>query len=175
MLIRIVSVSMFLVSAYKWGDRKNWKKYYPTMCFFGMADLIYVTVFNDKPLWDFPTNFLANSLDELLLIFGCFFPTTLVFLSHYPKKLFSQIAYNSMWIGIYISLELVNLMLGTVKYYNGWNIWWSLLHNTIQFPLIALHHRNPILAWTIALIYLVVTMKILNVPFIVSQCIVARM
>jgi hypothetical protein len=167
-LIRIVTVSIFLVSAYKWGDWKNWKKYYPTMCFFGMGDLIYVTVFNDKPLWDFPTNFLVSPLDELLLIFGCFFPTTLVFLSRYPKKLFCQIAYNSMWIGIYMFLELINYKLGTIEYYNGWNIWWSLLHNTIQFPLIALHYKNPILTWIIALIFLVVVMKIFNVPFIVN-------
>jgi hypothetical protein len=163
-LIRLISVSTFLVIAYKWGDWKNWKKYYPTMTFFGMADLIYVTVFNNKPLWDFPTNLLVSSLDELLLIFGCFFPTTLVFLSRYPTKLYNQIVYNSMWIGIYTSLEVINLKLGTVEYFNGWNIWWSLLHNTIQFPLIALHHKNPILTWIIALIYLVVCMKIFNVP-----------
>ena len=67
--IRVLSVSLFLASAYKWGNRKDWKKYYSTMSFFGMGDLIYVTVFNDKPLWDFPTNFLVSPLDELLLIF----------------------------------------------------------------------------------------------------------
>lgn len=166
-LIRFITVTVFLVSAYKWGDWKNWKKYYSTMTFFGMGDLIYITMFNDKPLWDFPTNFLVSPLDELLLIFGCFFPTVLVFLYHYPKKLFSQIAYNSLWIGIYTALELINLILGTVEYYNGWNIWWSLLHNTVQFPLIALHFKNPILAWIVAFIYLVVTMIIFNVPFIV--------
>ncbi|KNY27366.1 CBO0543 family protein [Pseudobacteroides cellulosolvens] len=167
-LIRIISVSIFLVTAYKWGDCKNWKKYYPTMCFVGMADLIYVAIFNDKPLWDFPTNFLISPLDELLLIFGCFFPTVLVFLSRYPKKLLNQIAYNSMWIGIYMALELINLNLETIKYYNGWNIWWSLLHNTIQFPLIALHNKNPIVAWIIALVYLVICMKSFNVPFLVN-------
>lgn len=168
-LIRIISVSIFLISAYKWGDWKNWKKYYPTMVFFGMGDLIYATVFYDKPLWDFPTNFLVSPLDELLLIFGCFFPTTLTFLSHYPKKAFSQIAYNSMWIGIYMSLELINIILGTIEYYRGWNIGWSLLHNTIQFPLIALHHKNPILTWVIALIFLVVIMKIFKIPIIVNS------
>jgi hypothetical protein len=167
--IRIMSVSMFLASVYKWGDWKNWKKYYPTMYFFGLGDLIYATVFNNKPLWDFPTNFLASPFDELLLIFGCFFPTTLVFLSHYPRKLFSQIAYNSMWIGIYMSLELINFKLGTIKYHNGWNIWWSLLHNTIQFPLIALHHKNPILAWIIGFIFFMIYLKVFKIPILVSS------
>lgn len=167
-LIRIISVSIFLISAYKWGDWKNWKNYYPTMCFVGMADLIYIAVFNDKPLWDFPTNFLTSPLDELLLIFGCFFPTTLLFLSHYPKKLFRQIAYNSIWIGTYMALELINLKFDTIEYYNGWNLWWSLFHDTLQFPLIALHHKNPILSWIISFIYLAVCMKIFNVPFLVN-------
>lgn len=167
-LVRIITLSLFLGSAYIWGDWKNWRKYYPTMCFFGMGDLIYIAVFHHKPLWDFPTNFLVAPLDELLLIFGCFFPTTLLFLSHYPKKLLHQIAYNSVWIGIYMFIEIIDFKLGIIGYHNGWNIWWSLLHNTIQFPLIALHHKNPMLTWIIALTFLAVIMKIFQVPFLAN-------
>jgi len=167
-LVRIIMIFIFLVSAYKWGDWKNWKKYYPTMCFFGMGDLIYIIVFNTKPLWKFPTTFLVPSLDELLLIFTIFFPTTLLFLSNYPQKLYNQIVYNSIWIGIYMFIERIDLKIGIIEHYNGWNIWWSLLHNTIQFPLIALHHRNPLLTWIIALFFLVVIMKTFNVPFMVN-------
>lgn len=167
-MIRVVSASGFFVSAYKWGDWKNWKRYYPTMVFFGMGDLIYITVFNDKPLWKFPTNFLSAPLDELLLIFSCFFPTTLLFLSNYPKKLYDQIVYNSIWVGIYMFIEIIDFKLGIIEYSNGWNIYWSLLHNTIQFPLIALHHTKPVLAWAIALVFLVVIMNIFNVPFMAN-------
>jgi len=167
-LIRIIMVFIFLFSAYKWGDWKNWKKYYPTMYFFGIGDLIYVIVFHDKPLWRFPNTFLVPSLDELLLIFTIFFPTTLLFLSNYPKKLYKQIAYNSIWIGIYMLIEILDLKLGIIEYYNGWNLWWSLLHNTIQFPLIALHHRKPLLAWGAAFVFLVFIMKVFNVPFMNS-------
>jgi hypothetical protein len=137
------------------------------MVFFGMGDLIYITVFHDKLLWRFPTNFLVPSLDELLLIFAIFFPTTLLFLSNYPNKLYKQIVYNGLWIALYMFIEIVDLKIGIVKYTNVWNLWWSLLHNTIQFPLLALHHRKPVLAWVIALIFLAIIMIIFNVPFTV--------
>ena len=166
-LIRIISISIFFISAYRWGDWKNWRKYYPTMIFFGMGDLIYIAVFHHKPLWKFPTNFLTPSLDELLLIFSIFFPTTLLFLSNYPKKLYSQIIYIVAWVAFYMVIEIVDLMAGIIEYGSGWNLWWSLLHNTIQFPLIALHHRKPILTWIIALTFLVIIMNIFNAPFTV--------
>lgn len=168
-LVRIISILIFILGAYRWGDWKNWKKYYPTMLFFAMGDLIYISVFHNKALWKFPSNFLVASLDELLLIFMIFFPTTIWFLSNYPKKLFAQIAYNVAWIALYMFIEVVDLKLGIIEYYNGWNLWWSLLHNTIQFLLIALHHRKPVLAWTIALIFLAIIMNIFKVPFTVSK------
>ena len=165
-VVRIIVVSIFLVSTYLWGDWRNWRKYYPTMCFFGMGDLIYIAVFHDKLLWFFPPAFLVPSIDEVLLIFTVFFPTTLLFLSHYPQGIYKQIIYNSIWVGVYMIIEVIDLKIGIIEYYNGWNIWWSLLHNTVQFPLIALHHRKPLLAWGIALVFLVVMMKIFHVPII---------
>ncbi|WP_206872969.1 CBO0543 family protein [Clostridium zeae] len=168
-LLRIIPVFVFLFSAYRWGDWKRWQRYYPTMLFFGFGDLIYITVFHDKVLWDFPTNFLVSSLDELLLIFGIFFPTTLLLLTYYPQKLYCQISYIIMWIAIYMFIEVVDLITGIIVYSNGWSIWWSLLHNTVQFPLIALHHRKPLLSWIIALIFLAIIMNIFNVPFTVIE------
>jgi uncharacterized membrane protein YoaK (UPF0700 family) len=166
---RIIPICIFLISAYRWGDWKEWKKYYPTMLFFSMGDLIYIAIFHDKRLWKFPTNFLVPSLDELVLIFLIFFPTTLLFLTNYPKKLYSKIIYIVVWIALYMFIEVVDLITGIIEYSNGWNLWWSLLHNTIQFPLIALHHRKPVLTWIIALIFLAIMMNIFNVPFTVVK------
>jgi hypothetical protein len=67
-----------------------------------------------------------------------------------------------------MGIELFTTSIGMQKNYNGWNIQWSLLHNTIQFPVVAIHHKNPILAWLIALAFLVFIMKIFNVPFIIN-------
>jgi hypothetical protein len=166
MLIRFILASILIISAYKWGDWKNWKKYYPTMLFFGMGNLIYVTVFHDKPLWKFQPSVLVPSINELFIIFTIFFSTTLLYLSNFPKNLYHKILHIILWVAIYMAIEIFTLLIGMIKYTNGWTLWWSLLHNTIQFPLLALHHRNPILTWIIALIFLVIIMKTFNVPFL---------
>ena len=169
MLIRSFMALTWVICAYKFGDWKNWRKYYPTMLFFGMGDLIYISVFHDRPLWMFSTDFLVPSLNELFVIFTIFFSTTLIFLSRYPDKLSSQLKYNTFWILLYIGIELATGAIGMIESHNGWNIKWSILHDTIQFPLIALHHKRPVLAWTIALVFLVLIMKTFGVPFIVTK------
>jgi hypothetical protein len=169
MLIRLMLAFTSIICAYKWGDWKNWRKYYPTMLFFGMGDLIYLAIFHHKPLWRFETNLLTPPVNELFVIFTIFFFNTLLFLSKHHKTLLSKVLHIVLWIAIYMALEVFTLLIGMIKYYNGWNLWWSLLHNSIQFPLVMLHHRNPILAWVIALIFLVIIMKTFNVPFTVSK------
>jgi hypothetical protein len=168
MLIRIILASISIISAYKWGDWKNWRKYYPTMLFFGMGDLIYISVFHDNLLWKFHSSILVPSINELFVIFTIFFSSTLLFLSKFPKNLYHKFLYIALWIAIYMALEIFTLIIGMIKYDNGWNLWWSLLHNTIQFPLIFLHHKNPILAWIIAFIFLGIVMKTFNMPFLLS-------
>jgi len=118
-LVRIILIILFFISTYKWADWKDWKKYYPTMLFFGMGNLIYLAVFHDKLLWKFPSVLLVPALDELLLIFSIFFPTTLLFLSNYPKKLYPQIAYTTAWIAVYMLIEVVDLIIGIIEYENG--------------------------------------------------------
>jgi hypothetical protein len=166
--IRVIMASIWISSAFKWGDWRNWKRYYPTMLFFGMGDLIYNFIFFNKPLWRFQTDFLSLSLNELFVIFTIFFSTTLIFLSKYPENIFRRVIYIALWVALYMVIEVFTTSIKMHKNYNGWNIWWSLFHNSIQFPLLALHHKNPILAWIIAFIFLVAIMSIFDVPFIIS-------
>jgi hypothetical protein len=166
MIIRFIMAGAFLAVAYRWGDWKNRINYYPTMLFFGMGDLIYNVVFQDKPLWKFASNILSPSINELFVIFTIFFGTTLLYLSNFPKKLYHQVIYTILWISLYMVIEIFTTSIGMQKNYNGWNIWWSLFHNTIQFPLLIIHHKNPILAWIIAFLYLGFTMNIFGIPLI---------
>lgn len=169
MLIRLIMAFLWVICAYKWSDWKNWKRYYPTMLFMGMGDLIYYLVFHDKPLWKFQTDFLVPSLNELFVIFTIFFSTILLFLSKLPKKLSKQITWILLWILIYTVQESLASLINMFTYHNGWNIWWSALHNIIMFPLLILHQKKPILAWTISLIFLFIIMSIFNVPFTLKK------
>ncbi len=169
MFVRLIMAIIWIISSYLWGDWKNWKKYYPTLLFFGMGNLIYSTVFHNKPLWTFQSDFLVPPINELFIIFTIFFSSILLYLSKFPKTLYKQIIYISLWVGIYMSIELFATSIGMQKNYNGWTIYWSLLHNVIQFPLVILHHKNPLLAWIIALAFLAFIMNIFNVPFIITK------
>ncbi len=168
-LIRLIMASIWITCAYKWGDWKAWERYYPTMLFFGMGDLIYNAVFHQTPLWKFQSDFLIPPLNELFVIFNIFFSTTLLYLSKFPKKLYHQITYIVFWILLYVGIELFTLSISMIKHCNGWNIWWSLAHNAIQFPLLTLHHKNPALAWVISFLFLFIMMYIFNVPFTISK------
>lgn len=167
MLVRLAMASVWIICAYKWGDWKNLRKYYPTLLFFGMGDLIYNVVFYEKPLWRFETDFLVPSLNEVFVIFGIFFPSILIYLSKYPRRLYHQIVYVVFWIALYSGIEIFTIWLMMIKSYNGWNIWWSIFHNTIQFPLVALHQKRPALAWIIALVFLFAIMYVFKLPFTV--------
>lgn len=169
MYVRLVLASIFIFGAYKWGDWKNWNKYYATMLFFGMGDLIYHLVFYDKPLWKFQTDFLVDSLNELFVIFTIFFSTTLIYLSNFPKRFMHRIMYISLWVLIYMGIECFTTRIGMHINYNGWNIWWSLLHNAIQFPLLYIHHKKPILAWNISFVFLGFIMWKFNMDFVVGK------
>lgn len=166
LLIRGIHATLWLVAAYKFGDWKNWSKYYPTMLFMGMGDMIYNLVFYEKMLWFFNPGFLNPIVNELLVVFTIFSCTVLIFLTHFPKTLFKQFGYISLWVAIYIVIEVFMMNIGLQYSKNGWSIWWSLLHNFYQFPLIAIHHKRPYLAWTLAIAILFIIMTIFKVPLV---------
>lgn len=165
-VIRFIMALLWIFAAYKLGDWRHWKTYYPTMLFFGMGDLIYHVVFCNKLLWEFKSKIIAPSINELFVIFTIFFSTTLLFISNFPRKSSHRFRYIVLWVAIYMAIEIFTTKIGMQKNHNGWNIWWSLLHNSIQFPLLILHHKNPILAWVIALIFLGFIMKVFKVPLL---------
>lgn len=165
-LIRSFHACLWIAAAYKWGDWKNWSKYYPTMLFMGMGDLIYNLVFFNKKLWTFNPGSLNPIFGELLVIFTIFSCTVLIFLSHFPKTLFKQFQYVTLWAIIYIIVEIILSNIGMQYNENGWNIWWSLLHNFYQFPLLAIHFKRPYLAWFLAITILIIIMRVFEVPII---------
>lgn len=152
---------------YKLADWKQWKKYYPTLLFYGMGDLIYHTVFEKKHLWIFQSDFLAPPVNELFIYFAIFVPNILLFLSRFPERFTHQIAYIVLWIGIYMAIELFTTSIGMQRNYNGWSIRWSLLHNIIVFPLLIIHHKKYyVVSWITALAFMVLIMIIFKVPII---------
>ncbi|GFP76632.1 hypothetical protein bsdtw1_02735 [Clostridium fungisolvens] len=169
-LIRVIMSIIWISLAYKFADWKNWKIYYPTLLFYGMGDLIYNVAFKDNLLWKFEVDYLVPSINGLFIYFAIFVPIILLYLSKFPKQFIYQVGYILLWIGIFTSIELFTTSIGMQKNYNNWNIWWSVLHNVIMFPIIILHHKKHyVLSWSTALIFLVFIMNIFKVPIFLSK------
>lgn len=49
-MFRIILVLVFVIIAWKWGDWKNWKLYYPTILFMILGDFVYIFLTYKKPL-----------------------------------------------------------------------------------------------------------------------------
>jgi hypothetical protein len=132
-----------------------------------MGDFIYNLVFSEKPLWRFQSDLFVGPINALFATITIFMPNMLVFLSNLPKGFIKKSSYVVLWIGIYILIELFTTSIGMQTNFNGWNIWWSLLHNVIVFPLLILHTKNPILAWIIAFAFLGYIMYVFKVPALI--------
>lgn len=155
---------LWVFLAYKYSDWKNWRLYYPTFLFWGLGDAIYNFIFFNNPLWKYKDPLLNHTLSEFFTVAIVFSSATLLYLSNYPKKLYKQALYILIWITIFTGIEFIFKVLGSVIYFNSWNIGWSAVHNTYQFILLRLHHKNPLLAWVMAFIILAVMMNIFHIP-----------
>ena len=149
--------------AYRAGDWRNWRKYYPTILFFWCGDLIYNIVFYKKPLWVFENPAFSHQFTDLLSLFIVFTCTVLIFIPRYPKPFGKQLVYLGYWILLYSGIEWIFYVLGGITYENGWNIWWSVLHNVYQFILLIIHQSKPILAWVLSIIILFIIASVFHV------------
>ncbi len=140
---QILVTAIIVFCAWKWGDWKNWRTYYPTMLFFALGDFAYGLLTYNYQLWSFESPLLKKTLSDFLISL-VFFPATLMlFLPHFPKGLKKQVPYVLLWVIIYTLIERASHLLGFFSYANGWTIWWSALFNLFMFPLLQLHHKKP--------------------------------
>lgn len=89
-----------------------------------------------------------GTLPALLLILIGMPVSTIIFLSQYPggKPIGKRIAYNGLFVVIYVILEYVAVVLGSITYHHGWNLLWSTLFVIVMFPILRIHQRNPLRA-----------------------------
>jgi hypothetical protein len=145
----IVLSVLGILGSWRWGDWKNFDKYYPTLLYVTVGNLIYkVFALNQFHLWLKVDGELFNSeITYFIFLFLVMIPMTFIFLSKFPKTKGKSILYVLGWIFLFIFLEWVGVKyLHSIKHCNGWNIWWSLLFDTVMFPMLRLHFVNYKLA-----------------------------
>ncbi|WP_442872800.1 CBO0543 family protein [Caproicibacter sp. BJN0012] len=144
---------------YKKGDWKHWKLYYPTILYYIIISINVSIITDEKPLWLFygssPIDRGCNYVLEFI-VFPCII---ILFLSNFPEQHLKQVFYLSSYILILSFCEMMFCITKEIVYYNGWNIWLSVILYIMTFPLLILHDRNPLAAWFISflLIYGMIT------------------
>ncbi|TGE34047.1 CBO0543 family protein [Desulfosporosinus sp. Sb-LF] len=153
----IVTIIIVAISL-KWGDWRNWKRYYPTMLFYITGNFVYDLIAYNYPLWEYESPLLKTTFSDLLIAL-VFYPATIVlYLPHIPKGFLKQALWVTFWVCVYSIVEIVSYGFGFFSYHNGWSIGWSILFDCFMFPLLWLHYRKPVwgLLMAVAMAYTVI-------------------
>jgi hypothetical protein len=160
-----ITIGTILI-AWKWGDWKNWQKYHSTMIYIAMGSLLYGFLYHGHWLWQYKPEFLVTPVIAYMLSTFMILPLTgLLFLTDYPDTVKGQLFRITKFITIYIVFELVFTILGLFAYNYGWNIWWSLAWNCMMFPMFALHHKKPLIAYGASTIMVIIMLILFPVSF----------
>ncbi|ANX13655.1 hypothetical protein ABE41_016720 [Fictibacillus arsenicus] len=155
--MHILLLIIFILAGWKWGDWKNWRKYYPTILFFIIGDLLYNYLLYDYTMWRFHTSFdkfiLPNhTLISIAVTFISFPVKVLIYLGHYPenKSKFIQFIYIFAWILFFTLFEFGALNLGILSHHNGWNLIATFFFYIVIFVMLRLHQDRQLLTWVIS-------------------------
>lgn len=171
-MVNAIYAAIWLGMLWKWGDWRNWKKYYSTILFFVLGDFIYLYLLSDYfPMWRYqPADSdgkigLTNTHISLSIMVIKYPATILIYLSRFPdqnKK--KQLLYFIFWVLLYSVNELIDLKFHLIKYYNGWNFWWSVLFNMVMFYILWIHFRKPLFAWLLSIGFILFLWHTFDIP-----------
>lgn len=147
-ILGIISIG----ACYKWGDWKNWERYYSTLLFYNIGALTENIITNNKSLWLFYGSYSIDRLADYIFGFLIFPCIIIIYLSSYPKGRLKQILFMLAFILFMSFVEIILYYTGELRYYNGWNVGWSILLYVGVFPLLRLHYKNPLLAMLVLMI-----------------------
>jgi len=160
-LLAVVSIVM----CYKLGDWKNWRNYYSTILFFILSSVVCIILTYNHPLWLYHPSVINHTFTDLFISITVYPCTIMMFIPHLPSKITKVILHISSYVAVYTVPEFVAVKLGYFSYYNGWNIWCTLIFNFIMFPMLILHYKKPLYAWGIALISPHILFFIMKIPY----------
>jgi len=160
----VISINIFI--CWKYADLKNWKLFYPTIIYLMMGNITYDFLTHDFPLWSYNIKYLSHYTTDFFVILFLHPCTILIFLTYYPKLIKKHVAYL-LWIVAYSFVEYITVAIGWFSYSNGWTMGWTILFNTIIFPLLYLHYKWPLLAWPISIVLACMFLYTFKIPILV--------
>lgn len=166
----VILLLLAVVLAWKWGDWRNWKQYYPTILYMIVGDLVYLVLSRNKPLWKYESSIFNGDFIEFLIAFVVFPCTCFIYFELYSKviKTRRKVYIPLLFLfgaSVYTAIEWLSFRLGAFSYHNGWNIYWSFGFNCIMFPLLLLHFQKPVLAWLLSIVLAFLMIYYFQLPF----------
>ncbi|HWP97337.1 MAG TPA: CBO0543 family protein [Syntrophomonadaceae bacterium] len=149
---------------WKWGDWRNWKKYYSTILFFIIWGLLYSYMTVNYPLWRLDHPLFKHTYSDLIISFIAYPSVVMLYLPYLPISLVKRIANVFLWVTIFATLELVNLYLAEIHYYHGWKFGYSVAFNFLIFLLLRLHFYKPLAAWAVSIAGCIAILIIFKFP-----------
>jgi hypothetical protein len=150
---------------YKFGDWRNWRKYYSTILFFILSNVACILLTYNHTLWQYETEILNHTFCDLFVCITVYPSIVMLFISNFPKKTIKIITHISFYVAIFTIAEWIGVKLAYFTYFNGWNIWFSTIVNYILFSVLYLHYKNPFYAWGIALISPHILFFLMKIPY----------
>jgi hypothetical protein len=172
LILNAIYAALWLLAFFIWGDLKEWKKYYPTLLFFIMCDILYLYLLSDfYPMWSYNPQgidediVLTNTHVNLSIMLVKYPATTFIYLSKFPKGgKGKKVLFYLAWVFIYIMNEAVDIKLNLIEYDNGWNFYWSILFNFFIFFILRVHYLKPLVAWVLSFIFIVFLWNVFDIP-----------
>lgn len=163
-MLRLITLALFILILFKWGDYKRWKEFYPTILFTVIGDLVYNFIFFNYTLWRYD-GFINHTVSDILMAVIAFPCAIIVYLTHWPKGRIKQAVYITLWSAANIIIEYISTKIGYISYSNGWSIFWSAGVFVCGFIIIRIHYKKPFTAWVISEAMLLLIVFIFKLPF----------
>ncbi|MDQ0897483.1 hypothetical protein QFZ80_001311 [Paenibacillus sp. V4I7] len=156
---------IFILAGWRWGDWRHWQTYHSTILYYLLGDIFYMVLTSHYPLWQHqPWPPIHSYIGVEIGCFVCFASTTLIYLGLFPNGVGKSILWIGFWVVIYSLIEVIYMFCDAIKYFNGWNLFYSVLFNMIMFPLLRLHFFRPLLTYIISIPIAIAILVIFQVP-----------
>jgi hypothetical protein len=166
--LNVLYGAIYIFSAIKWGDWKNWRAYYPTYLFLMVGDLVYQYLFYKHSMWEYvpvgsDKKWATHTHIAFLVILIKYPATVSIFLGKMPHDWWKKIAFILMWTFFYTLNEYSDLKMGGLIHQNGWNLGWSALFSFVMFSVLAIHYRKPLVAWIVSAAFAIFLWNTFNI------------
>jgi hypothetical protein len=161
-----LALALFVI-VYVWrkGIWREWQNYHTTMMYFALGNLTYNFLTANYFLWKMNPDFFPNhSITEIVYTFIVFPASSLLFLYNYPLSSAAKVWHYVRWISLYIAVEWIFVISGRMLYQHGWSLMWSAIFDVTMFPMLRLHHKQPLLAYGISVVLCVFWLWMFKVP-----------